>query len=91
MPIAAAGFSRMYAGFSADLMQWLHKENISFNNHAYGVTMDTFNSHPKLKQFYTVLSTSVDKSGKEFISSIEGNFLELDLGGVLPNPPLPLV
>ena len=40
--------------------------------------MDTYNSHPKLIQFYIVFSTSIEKSGTKFISRVKGNFHELD-------------
>ena len=62
----------MYSGFSAEQMRWLSEEALTYNHHEYGVTLDTFNSNPTLSSSYSVLSTSKDKQGLEFVSSMEG-------------------
>ena len=36
------------------------------------LTLQMFNNTDTLTQFYTILSTNLDREGKEFVSSIEG-------------------
>ena len=62
----------MYSSFSSEVLMWLSQEELCYNHHNWGVTVETFNSSPRLNSFYTVLSTSKDKKGIEFISSMEG-------------------
>lgn len=68
----AAQSSRMYSDFSAEQMKWLTEENLTFNYHRRGFTLENFISTPALNDFYTVLSTSRDRNGSEFVSSMEG-------------------
>ena len=41
------------------------------NNHHSAVTTETFKNSPNLTEFYTVLSTNMDRKGVEFVSSME--------------------
>ncbi|GLE07554.1 hypothetical protein PINS_up018107 [Pythium insidiosum] len=48
------------------------KKPITMNNHHQGITPTYFAKFEKLTSFYSVLSTNVDRQGREFISTIEG-------------------
>ena len=62
----------MFSGFTAEQMQWMSTENITFNNHNFGITVQTFNARPELNQAYTILGTSQDRKGIEFVAAMEG-------------------
>ncbi|DAZ97383.1 TPA: hypothetical protein N0F65_003406 [Lagenidium giganteum] len=68
---AEAASSRMFGGASADLMDALATRPLTFNLHHDGITVDHFNSFPKLTDFYKVLSTNEDTQGRRFVSAIE--------------------
>jgi gamma-glutamyl hydrolase len=48
------------------------KLNIIMQNHEYGVPPAHYQRWPVLGSFYNVLSTSKDRNGLEYISTIEG-------------------
>lgn len=45
--------------------------NISIENHMYGVLPEFHNKWPVLKDFFTILTTTKDRNGTEYISTIE--------------------
>jgi gamma-glutamyl hydrolase len=45
--------------------------NISIENHMYGVLPEFHDKWPVLKDFYTILTTTKDRNGTEYISTIE--------------------
>ncbi len=67
--------SKMFSSFSAESLDWMSKENITFNHHEHGVTLSGFESTSRLNEFYTALSTSRDRNGIEFVSNMEGGYI----------------
>lgn len=67
----AAPSSRLLSGASSDVYQWLGEKPITMNNHEQGITPDKFANYSKLTDFYTVLATNYDRTGREFISAFE--------------------
>ena len=47
------------------------KYNISLENHVYGLPPSFYNKFPMLKEWYTVLSTTRDRNGTEYVSTME--------------------
>ncbi len=70
----AAASSRLYSSFTPALMNGLQTDKLTYNYHKKAITVDTYKANPSLSNVYKILSTSVDRNGVEFISSIEGNF-----------------
>jgi len=68
---ADAKTSVMFSDAPQLLMDALSKRNITLNDHECGVTPTTYASNAKLKKFFKVLSTNVDRNGKPFVSTIE--------------------
>ena len=66
--------SKLFRPMSRDLYDLLAKEGLTYNSHHQGISRETYNSTPLLKDFFKVLSTNVDVKGKEFISTVEGKF-----------------
>jgi len=56
----------------ANIMDNLRTQPITSNLHHDGVTPADFNDQAALTSFYRVLSTNMDRKGKEFVSTIEG-------------------
>jgi hypothetical protein len=46
--------------------------NLTIENHEYGLSPAMYNCFPVLSEWYTVLSTTRDRNGTEYISSMEG-------------------
>lgn len=63
--------SKIFSRAPADLVNILAKQNVTMNNHHYGIYPDHFTSTPKLVDFYNMLSTNKDRQGVEFVSMIE--------------------
>lgn len=57
----------------AQVRDALGAENITMNNHGYGVAPATFAASAALSGFFDVLSTNLDRKGKEFVSTIEAS------------------
>jgi len=54
------------------VIKTLSTQKVCLNNHMWGVYTSTFQATPSLNTFYYPLSTNVDTSGSEFISTWEG-------------------
>jgi len=68
----AANTSRLLSSLSPDLLAMLQGPNTSaFNNHMAGITPEDFETYPDLTATFTVLSTSADREGREFVSTME--------------------
>ncbi|DBA04646.1 TPA: hypothetical protein N0F65_012229 [Lagenidium giganteum] len=63
--------SRLFAQASDDLFLWIGERPLTMNNHMQGIATEHFAKTQKLTDFYTVLSTNVDRNNREFISTIE--------------------
>ncbi|XP_061115527.1 gamma-glutamyl hydrolase isoform X2 [Conger conger] len=69
---AEAPSSRMFQGFSDELLKALSHENITGNFHHYGITEKAFRGNERLQQFFSILSTNIAENGAEFVSTMEG-------------------
>ncbi|GAX73090.1 hypothetical protein CEUSTIGMA_g543.t1 [Chlamydomonas eustigma] len=69
-----ADSSRMFGGLASDLKKKLPDSsyNLTIENHEYGLLPDMYHRYPVLSEWYTVLSTTKDRNGTEYISSMEG-------------------
>jgi gamma-glutamyl hydrolase len=63
--------SRIFGSASADIIKILKTENVTMNNHHYGIYTDHFLSTESLSSFFHLLSTNDDKQGVEFVSTME--------------------
>jgi gamma-glutamyl hydrolase len=63
--------SRMMRSFSKEYKVYLEKKKSTRQNHAYGISIEDFMSNLHLRRFYTILATSVDDSGKEYVCAME--------------------
>ena len=70
----AARGSRLFGGMAPELRDKLAsgEYNIALENHMYGVPPQHFERWPDLAEWYRVLSTTRDRNGLEYISTIEG-------------------
>jgi gamma-glutamyl hydrolase len=68
---ADAATSRLYSYLTPVSAQVLGTENVTANLHHDGVTPTTFATNARLKSFFRVLSTNVDRKGRAFVSTIE--------------------
>lgn len=61
-------------GLQADLHEKLPdpKLNIALENHEYGMPPEFYERWPILSQWYNILSTTKDRNGTEYISTMEG-------------------
>ena len=64
--------SEMFADLPSELADFLSTVPSTANFHDWSVTLATFNENQLLNDFYNVLSTSVDRNGTEFVSTMEG-------------------
>ncbi len=71
---AAAG-SRLFGAAGASLVHVLATQNVTMNNHHYGVTPASFAANAYLPRMFALLSTNVDRAGLPFVSTMEGKGL----------------
>jgi len=63
--------SRLFANAPQKIYDILSKENVTMNNHHYGIWTDHFQSTSSLSTFFKLLSTNKDRQGAEFVSTVE--------------------
>ncbi len=61
----------MFSNASPELMSILATENVTMNNHHYGIYTEHFKETSSLSSFFNVLSTNEERGGDSFISSME--------------------
>lgn len=66
----SANSNHLFSGLSSEEMKRF-EEPLTFNNHHFAITVNTFLSNLKLHNFFNILSTSKDRNGIEFVSSME--------------------
>jgi len=63
------------SAFLGSMSPWLQRvittQNVTMNDHSWGVSPASFQNDKNLPNFYTVTSTSVDRDGLVFISTME--------------------
>jgi len=68
----ALSTSRIFKDAPRDVVTILSMQPVTMNNHQFGVSPATFRGNQLLRDFFTVISTNLDRKGSEFISTIEG-------------------
>lgn len=70
----AASTSHMYGSLPPDLKASLESpvDNIVLQNHMYGMPPPMYEKYPVLSEWYNIVTTSEDRNGTEYISSMEG-------------------
>jgi gamma-glutamyl hydrolase len=63
--------SKIFENAPVQIVDILSKQNVTMNNHHYGIWVDHFSSSPELSEFFNMLSTNKDRQGSEFVSMIE--------------------
>eukprot|EP00271_Cylindrocystis_brebissonii_P007129 TRINITY_DN20296_c0_g1_i1.p1 TRINITY_DN20296_c0_g1~~TRINITY_DN20296_c0_g1_i1.p1 ORF type:complete len:363 (+),score=37.14 TRINITY_DN20296_c0_g1_i1:143-1231(+) len=61
----------MFGWMTQDLLRKVQETNITMENHGDGTTVERFRSNQKLCDFFTILTTSEDRQGKVYVSTIE--------------------
>lgn len=64
--------SQIYQDLPTDLETFLSTVPSTGNFHDWSVTVKSFNNNENMTDFYDILSTSVDRNGIEFVSTMEG-------------------
>lgn len=68
---ASAPASKMFSLAPSSIYNILESQNVTMNNHHYGIWTEHFLATESLSSFFDVLSTNVDRNGDSFISTIE--------------------
>lgn len=63
--------SEMFGDIPADLEEFLTTVPSTANFHMWSVTVKSFMQSKKMKDFYKIVSTSVDRDGIEFVANME--------------------
>lgn len=66
-----ASKSVLFGNLPEDVYRPLKTEKVTANFHHWGLTPSTFSKNKELRSFLKVLSTNMDRNGREFISSME--------------------
>jgi len=64
--------SRLFGSAPSNIVDILGSQPVTMNNHQYGVAPADWNGNNHLTDFFNILSTNVDRAGKQFVSTIEG-------------------
>lgn len=71
--------SKTYSGMAPSLIHDLETQDLTENYHHWGVSTAAYTQFPELNQFFEVLSTSIDREGKVFVSSVEARASNLPI------------
>jgi len=63
--------SRIFGNTAQNIIDILSKQAVTMNNHQFGVTPYTYSTNMALSSFYRVISSSVDRNNKVFVSTVE--------------------
>lgn len=66
--------SRIMKQVSKVELKKLSTKDCTLNNHEMGITPSKFKKHKNLDKFYKIVSTSKDRKGRDYVSTIEGRF-----------------
>ena len=69
---ASAKNSRMFKGMNSRLKTLVTTKSLSYNNHHWGIYVDTYAKNSRLRRFFKSLASSKDRKGVEFVAAIEG-------------------
>merc|ERR1719198_2834165 len=83
----AARSSRLLSSAKQSLLDAMEAGPLAFHHHGAAVDVSTFQQTPELHGSWSILSTSVDEAGKEFVSTVEG--MDLPWYGVQWHPEKP--
>ena len=64
--------SQIFQNLSPELEKFLSTVPSTANFHDWSVTVDSFMKNKKMSDFFNILTTSVDRNGTEFVSTMEG-------------------
>jgi gamma-glutamyl hydrolase len=67
----SAASSRLFSKAPENVYKILESQNVTMNNHHYGIYTEHFKETPSLSGFYNLLSTNSDRKGVNFASTIE--------------------
>jgi len=65
--------SRMFSGFSKQILDYLHSES-TFHNHDYGISVEDFTNNKDLMRFYNITATGVCDNNKTYVANIEAKY-----------------
>jgi len=63
--------SRIFGNVAQNIIDILTQQAVTMNNHQFGVTPYTYSSNVALSSFFRVISWSVDRNNKLFVSTVE--------------------
>lgn len=66
--------SRMMKNATAKEIKKFSTKECTLNNHKMGITPTKFKKHKNLDSFFKIVSTSVDRKKRAYVSTIEGRF-----------------
>jgi gamma-glutamyl hydrolase len=69
-----SGRSRMFGSFTNQYLYHLEYNNSTAQNHDFGISPQDFMENPHLRRFYTILATSRDNNGRDYVAAIEGKY-----------------
>ncbi|KAI7836202.1 hypothetical protein COHA_009927 [Chlorella ohadii] len=69
--IAASGRSRFFSALPPQVVEHLQTRPYAMENHAHGLAWTAVEENPRMKEFFDVLSLSVDRVGQVYVSTME--------------------
>ncbi|KAI5078471.1 hypothetical protein GOP47_0006142 [Adiantum capillus-veneris] len=62
----------MFKEFPSRLIEKVSTESLAMENHQFGISPENFTTNEALSSFFRVLTTSLDKNHKVYVSTVEG-------------------
>lgn len=69
--VPGGAHSRFWRWLPKRLRRAIQKQPITMENHSFGVPVTAFGENERLRSFFRVITTSADRQGKPFISTME--------------------
>ena len=63
--------SHFFKSLPPDVVHDLQQQPIAMENHGKGLSVSGYKDNPRLSSFFNILSLSIDKSGKPYVSTLE--------------------
>jgi len=71
IPTSGAKKSKLLSSLPSSVVKDLYTKPYAMENHEHGFNPDVFRENPQLAETFNILTTSIDRKGVEYVSTIE--------------------
>jgi len=71
------GKGRMFQSANSSLMNWIERDNITYENHEDGIEPERFESNSKLAAMFDIVATTSDRKGRAYVAAVQAKHMPI--------------